>query len=107
LFSSLDHLGRGECLGDQEYAVAFAIVVGVSPTIFRDGPFRFFFFSREEERLHVHVQSPDGEAKFWIEPVVELARNHHLTDQDLSRVLQLVLDHEQEIRDAWRRHFDR
>jgi hypothetical protein len=24
----------------------------------------------------------------------------------LSRVLQLVKDHEQEIRDAWHRHFD-
>jgi hypothetical protein len=34
----------------------------MSPTVFRDGPFRFFFFSREEERLHIHVQSPDGEA---------------------------------------------
>jgi hypothetical protein len=45
-------------------AAAFAIVVGMSPTIFRDGRFRFFFFSREEERLHVQVQSPDGEAKF-------------------------------------------
>ena len=81
-------------------------MIGVSPTIFRDGPFRFFFFSREEDRLHVHVQSPDGEAKFWIEPVIELARSYHLSDQDLKRVLQLVVDHEQEIRDAWRRHFD-
>jgi hypothetical protein len=79
----------------------------VSPTIFRDGPFRFFFCSREEERLHVHVQSPDGEAKFWIEPEIELARSYQLSDQDLKRVLQLVIDHEHEIRDAWRHHFDR
>ena len=77
----------------------------MSPTVFRAGPFRFFFFSREEERLHIHVQSADGEAKVWIEPEIELARNHELSDQDLSRVLQLV-DHEQEIRDAWRRHFN-
>jgi hypothetical protein len=77
----------------------------VTPTVFRDGPFRFFFFSREEARLHIHVQSPDGEAKFWIEPEVELARNYELSDQDLSRVLQLIVAHEQEIRDAWRRHF--
>ena len=79
----------------------------MSPTVFRDGPFRFFFFSREEERLHIHVQSPDGEAKFWIEPNIELARNYRLSAQDLSRVLQLVVDHEQEIRDAWHHHFGR
>jgi hypothetical protein len=93
--------------GDQACAAAFAIVVDMSPTIFRDGPFRFFFFSREEERLHVHVQSPDGEAKFWIQPEIELARSYRLSDQDLKRALQLVVDHEQEIRDAWHRHFDR
>src|SRR5438270_3766796 len=78
----------------------------MSPTVFRDGPFRFFFFSREEEQLHIHVQSADGEAKIWIEPEIELARNYELSDQDLSRVLQLVIEHEQEIRDAWHRHFD-
>ena len=75
--------------------------------MFRDGPFRFFFFSREEERLHVHVQSGDGEAKIWIEPEVEVARNYRLSDQDLNRVLELIVDHEQEIRDAWQRHFGR
>jgi hypothetical protein len=77
----------------------------MSPTVFRDGPFRFFFFSREELRIHIHVHSADGEAKFWIEPVVELARNHGLSDQDLSRVVELIVEHEQEIRDAWNSHF--
>ena len=60
-----------------------------------------------EERLHIHVQSADGEAKFWIEPEIELARNHQLSPQDLSRVLELIVEHEQEIRDAWHRHFGR
>jgi Domain of unknown function (DUF4160) len=80
---------------------------GMSPTVFRDGPFRFFFFSREEERLQIHVQPADGEAKVWIEPKIELARNHQLSPQDLSRVLELIVEHEQEIRDAWHRHFGR
>jgi hypothetical protein len=77
----------------------------MSPTVFRDGPFRFFFFSREESRLHIHVQTADGEAKFWIEPEIELARNYELSEQDLRRVLELIVEHEQEIRDAWRSHF--
>lgn len=34
--------------------------------------FRFYFFSREEPRAHVHVQHAEGEATFWIEPTVEL-----------------------------------
>lgn len=36
----------------------------MTPTIFRHGPYRFFFCSREETRMHVHVSHPDGEAKF-------------------------------------------
>jgi len=77
----------------------------MSPTVFRDGPFRFFFFSREEERLHIHVESAEGEAKYWLEPNLELARNYGLSSQDLRRIEQLIEEHEQEIRDAWSRHF--
>ena len=47
----------------------------MSPTIFQFRNFRFFFFSREEPRVQVHVYTPDGEAKFWLEPTVELAIN--------------------------------
>ena len=77
----------------------------MSPTVFREGPFRFFFFSREEARLHIHVQSADGEAKFWVDPKIELARNHGLSAQDLRRVEQVIEEREQEIRDAWSSHF--
>jgi Domain of unknown function (DUF4160) len=77
----------------------------VSPTVFRSGPFRFFFFSREETRLHVHIQSADGEAKFWLEPDVELAQSYNLGSRDLQRIRELVLEHKDEIQDAWKRHF--
>lgn len=77
----------------------------MSPTVFREGPFRFFFFSREETRVHVHVQSADGEAKFWLEPAIELARNYGLSATDLRQVEQSVKNREQEIRDAWNDHF--
>lgn len=77
----------------------------MSPTIFRDGPFRAYFFSLEETRMHVHVQSPDGEAKVWMEPEIELAKYHGLSKQDVNRVIKLVRDRQQEIRDAWNEHF--
>lgn len=78
----------------------------MSPTVFREGPFRFFFFSREEQRIHIHVTSPDGEAKFWIEPQIEMTRSHGLSDRDLVQIEAMVKNHEQEIRDAWARHFE-
>lgn len=79
----------------------------VTPTVFREGPFRAFFFSREEERMHVHVRSPDGETKFWMEPEVALAHSYGMSEKDQGRVLKMVLAHEQEIRDAWHKHFRR
>jgi len=55
----------------------------MAPMVVRDGPYRLFFFSREEPRMHVHVAHADGEAKFWLAPRVEL----------------------QEISNAWNKHF--
>jgi hypothetical protein len=77
----------------------------VSPTVFRHGRFRFFFFSREEPRIHIHVDAPDGEAKFWLEPRVELAKGYRLRRRELEMLRRLILDRESEIRDAWHRHF--
>ena len=77
----------------------------MSPTIFRERGFRFFFFSREETRLHIHVVSPDGEAKYWIEPAIELAKNYGYRDADLRRIKALIGEQEEVIRDAWKRHF--
>ncbi len=77
----------------------------MSPTIFRAEGMRFFFFSREESRIHVHVLGPDGEAKIWIEPDVEIARNWGLGDRKLRRAVELVREREDEIREAWRSHF--
>lgn len=79
----------------------------MSPTVFREGPFRFFFFSLEEARMHIHVHSADGEAKFWIEPSVELSESHGLRKTDIARIEELIRDHENDIRDAWNRHFGR
>ena len=79
----------------------------MSPTIFRDGKFRFFFFSREESRMHVHVVSGDGEAKFWIEPEIGLAQNYGLSERDLRAIKALIEEHEDGIRSAWRQHFER
>jgi len=77
----------------------------MSPTIFRDGGFRFYFFSREETRMHVHVHGTNGEAKFWVEPTIKLAKNYGLNDRQLRVALRLIREHEDEIRAAWEAHF--
>ena len=77
----------------------------MSPTVVRDGQFRLFFFSREEERIHVHVAHPDGEAKFWLSPAVALATHTGLSRRQLREAQIVVEAHLEEIRNAWHHHF--
>ena len=77
----------------------------VSPTVFRERGYRFFFFSREEERMHVHVNNSDGEAKFWLEPSIELAKNYGLSPTQLTKIREIVAIHESELINAWHAHF--
>jgi hypothetical protein len=55
--------------------------------------------------MHVHVHAPQGEAKFWMEPKIELANNYDLTSRDLKSVQRLIEEHQDEIREAWKAHF--
>ncbi|NKB60900.1 MAG: DUF4160 domain-containing protein [Gammaproteobacteria bacterium] len=77
----------------------------MSPTVFREGGYRFFFFSREEERMHVHIISGDGEAKYWLEPEIELAKNHRYKRIQLKQIELMIEEHYDERTSAWRRHF--
>ena len=40
------------------------------PTVFRSGPYRFFFSSADRaEPPHIHVERDESAAKFWLIPV--------------------------------------
>jgi len=77
----------------------------MSPTVFRWKDYRFYFFSREETRLHIHVYCAEGEAKFWIEPEVALAKNHGLSEKRLNEIAGMVKERRDEITRAWNKHF--
>ncbi|MBK6290394.1 MAG: DUF4160 domain-containing protein [Candidatus Kapabacteria bacterium] len=77
----------------------------MSPTVFKEGGFRFFFFSREESRMHVHVSHADGEAKFWLDPEIALAKSVGLSSKLLLDAENLVVKHKKEIINAWHDHF--
>jgi len=55
--------------------------------------------------MHVHVNSPNGEAKFWLEPILALATHTGLPTRELSRMQRVVEEHHGEIVRAWRAHF--
>ena len=77
----------------------------MGPTVHRVRGYRFFFFSREEERMHVHVVSAVGEAKFWLRPKIELARNYNYSNRQLREIESLIESLHHEFVDAWNRFF--
>jgi hypothetical protein len=79
----------------------------MSPTVLRYKKYRFFFFSREETRRHVHIVSPEGEAKFWLEPIVALAESFCMSPRELKELQGVVERRKDEIVRAWNTHFKR
>lgn len=55
--------------------------------------------------MHVHVHCADGEAKFWLEPAIELAKNDRLSAQQLAKIREIVEVHENERISAWKTCF--
>ena len=77
----------------------------MSPTILRIKGYKFYFLSNEEERMHVHITCADGEAKFWLEPIVSLAIYYKLNSKKLTELQTLVEEHKSEIVKEWKRYF--
>lgn len=77
----------------------------MSPTVFRVKNYRFYILSNEEDRIHIHAECEDGEAKFWLEPIVALADSFGLNRKKLLEIERIVERRSHEIVDAWKKHF--
>lgn len=77
----------------------------MSPTVLKEKGYRFFFFSREESRMHVHVISGDGEAKFWLKPVLQLAKSYRYNRNQLKEIESIIEEHHNEFISAWQHYF--
>ena len=78
----------------------------MAPTVFSYQKYRFFFNSREEKRKHVHVETTDGTAKFWLEPIVSLATYTNVSTKELSLFKEIIEEKQNDIINAWDRHFN-
>jgi hypothetical protein len=77
----------------------------MTPSVFREKGYRFYFLSNEEDRIHIHVTCENGEAKFWLEPIVSLATYYKLNSKKLGEIQEIIEEHKNEILQAWKNHF--
>ena len=75
------------------------------PTIMHIGAFRFFFYSLDVgEPPHVHIESGDKTAKFWLNPV-GIARSRGFRAHEIGRLRLMVIEHRIQFEEAWHAHF--
>ena len=75
------------------------------PVVFREGPYRFYFYSHEpNEPLHIHVDKDNLSAKFWLSPVF-LARNIGFTPGELRKIARIIEKNIENIKEVWNGYF--
>jgi len=78
------------------------------PTVFYERGFRFFFYSNEgspREPVHIHVEKDNGEAKFWLNPVVHVAYNDGYDARTLRQLAGMVEANRVRIERTWNEFF--
>lgn len=51
-----------------------------------------FYSDERNEPAHIHVETPDGECKFWLEPV-RLARNKGVAPHLIRKIEKHIFEH--------------
>ena len=67
----------------------FAAVPRIAPPMNLSGP------------PHIHVRTPDGDCKFWLEPSIFLASNRGVKSHDLRQIERLVFENQKELKNAY------
>jgi hypothetical protein len=76
------------------------------PTVFRSGPYRFFFYAGDrDEPPHVHVERDDREAKFWLDPI-RMERSVGFRAKEINKLEQLVAENQQSLLERWNEFFN-
>jgi hypothetical protein len=71
----------------------------------RDPWIQILFYSNENnEPIHVHVEKGSGEAKIWMDPILEQYAYGFKT-QERKEIMRLVKEHSNEIIKSWNEHF--
>ncbi len=75
------------------------------PNAFRQGRFRFFFYSNEaNEPPHIHVEDGEGgTAKFWLDPIEEATVS--MKAPNLRAARKLLRANMETCREKWNEHF--
>ncbi len=77
------------------------------PEIFRFYGFSFFFYSKEHEPIHIHVEGNNGMAKFdWDGEQFVLVEKHNIKAGDMKKIKFAIDENADIIISRWNEHFN-
>ncbi len=75
------------------------------PTVFRSGPYRFFFYAGDrDEPFHVHVERDERIAKFWLDPI-RLRSSGGFNRFELKRIKSIIEENLSILMEVWNAYF--
>jgi hypothetical protein len=75
------------------------------PTVLRTGTYRFFFYAGDrDEPEHIHVESGDKIAKFWLDPV-RLQQSGGFSRKEINSIQKIVQEHQRQLMESWNEYF--
>jgi len=75
------------------------------PTIFKKGPYRFFFYAGDkDEPLHVHVERDDKIAKFWLEPI-RIHSSGGFSRAEINKIQDIIQEYHVRFVEVWNDYF--
>ena len=75
------------------------------PTIFKIGPYRFFFYSSDKnEAIHVHIERDNMVAKYWIDPI-RLHDSGGFNRNELVKIQKMIEVNLPKLVEAWNEYF--
>ena len=78
------------------------------PEIFRFYGFSFFFYSREHEPLHIHVEGNGGMAKFvWNGMAFELSGKQGIKANELKKIKSIIDENADIVINRWKEYFEK
>jgi len=76
------------------------------PTILRIKKYRLFFFSNEgNEFPHIHIESGENYAKFWLEDVA-IAKSIGYNAKEINEIKVIIFENISIIKDKWNEYFN-
>ena len=75
------------------------------PTVLNLLGMKFYYWSREHEPVHIHVKKGDAEARFTIEPDIELIANMGLKPHELAIAEEVIKDNREYMIEHWKLFF--